>query len=318
MRSIPFLLLAHIAASSFVSPPDPEAPIEAVRVALDPSDPARTSVGPLRFLGGWELRSARADFGGISGLHVSNGHLLAISDAGSVFRFNMRGDGRMVGARFGTLPAGPGTGATKADRDAEALAVDPATGKLWVAFERHNAIWRYGRDLARAEAHAEPAAMASWPSNNGPEAMARLADGRFVVISEGTGKPAKIHKALLYGSDPTRPGARPARFRYHAPIGFSVTDTAQLPDGRLLVLHRHYSLMNGVAAALVVVDPEEIKEGATVLGRRFAHFKAPLTLDNFEALSIERIGRRTILWLASDDNFSPLQRTLLMKFELVE
>jgi hypothetical protein len=37
-----------------------------------------------------------------------------------------------------------------------------------------------------------------------------------------------------------------------------------------------------------------------------------------EALAVEREGGRTILWIASDDNFNPLQRTLLLKFGLDE
>jgi hypothetical protein len=35
-----------------------------------------------------------------------------------------------------------------------------------------------------------------------------------------------------------------------------------------------------------------------------------------EALSVTRELGRTIVWIASDDNFSPLQRTLLLKFAL--
>jgi hypothetical protein len=37
-----------------------------------------------------------------------------------------------------------------------------------------------------------------------------------------------------------------------------------------------------------------------------------------EALAVERDGARTIIWIASDDNFNPMQRTLLMKFALAE
>jgi hypothetical protein len=37
-----------------------------------------------------------------------------------------------------------------------------------------------------------------------------------------------------------------------------------------------------------------------------------------EALSVTQENKRTIIWLASDDNFIPLQRTLLLKFELRE
>ena len=44
-----------------------------------------------------------------------------------------------------------------------------------------------------------------------------------------------------------------------------------------------------------------------------------LPVDNMEALSVTREGDRTIVWIASDDNFNPLlQRTLLMKFALAE
>ena len=46
--------------------------------------------------------------------------------------------------------------------------------------------------------------------------------------------------------------------------------------------------------------------------------RAPAAIDNMEALSVTRERGRTILWIASDDNFSPLQRTLLLKFALVD
>jgi hypothetical protein len=36
-----------------------------------------------------------------------------------------------------------------------------------------------------------------------------------------------------------------------------------------------------------------------------------------EALALRRDGGRTFLYIASDDNLNSLQRTLLMKFELL-
>ena len=318
MRAIPFLLLALLATSSFVSPPDPHAPVRATPVTLDPADPARTSLGSLRFLAGWVLDSARPEFGGISSLHVRDGHVLALSDTGAVFRFTIRRDGRITDTRFGKLPAGPGAGDSKVDRDSESLTVDPATGRAWVGFERHNAIWRYSPALDRGEAHAEPEPMHDWPWNGGPEALVRMRDGRFIVICEDPKGASDMHEALLFASDPTGPGAEPIRFLYLAPPGFRVTDATQLPDGRLLILHRDFSLERGVSAALAIVDAGGIKPGAVVTGQTIARFAAPLTLDNMEGLSAESVGGKTILWLASDDNFSPLQRTLLMKFELLE
>jgi hypothetical protein len=316
MRSIPFLLLTFLATSSITAPPDPHAAIHAVPVALDPSDPARSMVGSLRFLGGWELTSKRPDFGGISSLQARNGHFLAISDAGWLIRFTLRGDGAIVDTRFTKLPGGPGVGTDKADRDSESLAVDPVSGEAWIGFERHNAIWRYSPDFARAQSHVEPPAMAGWPPNAGPETITRLSDGRFIVIRENGDFGAKPREALLFAGDPTR--LEPISFTFLAPLSFAVTDAAELPDGRLLVLERYYSMVAGTKAALAILDPREIKPGAKVAGRLIARLAPPLTIDNMEGLSIERVEGRTILWIVSDDNFSPLQRTLLMKFELVE
>ena len=76
--------------------------------------------------------------------------------------------------------------------------------------------------------------------------------------------------------------------------------------------------MGGVAAKLAVVDLAALDSGRPVEGREVAHFASPLTVDNMEALSITREGEQTIVWLASDDNYFPLQRTLLMKFALRE
>ena len=53
-------------------------------------------------------------------------------------------------------------------------------------------------------------------------------------------------------------------------------------------------------------------------GARSRALQPPLTVDNMEALSVTVENGRTIVWIASDDNFFPLQRTLLLKFALVE
>jgi len=47
-----------------------------------------------------------------------------------------------------------------------------------------------------------------------------------------------------------------------------------------------------------------------------ARLAPPLNIDNMEALSIVSEGDKIIVWIASDDNFNPLQQTLLMKFAL--
>lgn len=284
-------------------------------VPLDASDPDRRRLGALDYLGGWRLRSRDARFGGISAMHVEDGEVLAVSDAGTVFRFPVpEGEGAQP-LRIERLASGPGDGRSKSDRDAEALVVHG--GQAWIAFEGRNQVWRYRRRDFAAEAHAAPREMARWPGNAGSEAMARLADGRFLIFSEGPLGEDGTSPALLFPGDPTSAASRPAALRYRPPEGYSITDATALPDGRLVFLNRRWTLLKGVSAVLTVEDAPRLGEGAVLEGRELAVLRSPLIVDNMEALSATREGGRTILWIASDDNFNPLlQQTLLLKFAL--
>lgn len=289
--------------------------IVATPVALDPQG-GRTSVGALRYVKGWELRSADPRFGGISALALTRSGFVAVSDSGTVMWFD--GRNRAPGAlRLLPLPAGPGTSARKADRDSEALATSPE-GRKWIAYEGSNSIWRYSPDFRRAEANRAPPEMRRWTRNSGAEAMVRLGDGRFLIFSEGAGSVARSSDVLLFDRDPTDPSARAARMSFRLPSGFSVTDAALLGDGRVMTLHRSFSITDGVAASIGVTDLATFVPGAVPSPRILATLRPPMTVDNMEALAVERRGPRNYLWLASDDNFSTLQRTLLMQFELVE
>ena len=249
-------------------------------------------------------------------MSFQNGVLVALSDGGIVFRLTpARGTVTLGDIR--ELPDGPGSRLSKMDRDSESSTFDPASGRTWVGFETRNAIWRYGPGLLRGEAHAEPVEMAKWPANLGAEALVRLRDGSFLVLAEtGALRHDGANEALLYPGDPTTPGAMPLRFAYRPPDGFAITDAAELPDGRVLVLHRKVSLTEGVAGAVTIFDPHAIRAGGVIEGHEIARLAAPVTTDNMEALAITQEGGRTVVWIASDDNYSPIQRTLLLRFAL--
>lgn len=289
--------------------------ITATRVPLSSARPGLRRLGALTYLGGIELGSRDWAFGGFSSLAVRDGRFLLLSDGGLTLDFAMGADLRPHDYRVGELPDGPGTGWQKRDRDSESLVVDPATGDLLVGFERDNSIWRYDRSLTRVVRHHAPAAMKDWPVNGGPEAMARLRDGRFVIFSEDADDPAGGLRALAFRGDPTDPRARPGRFRLLPPAGYLPTDAAVLPDGRLLILTRALSFPDFFTAKLLLVDPAAIRPGAAVRGREIATFAGDVLHDNFEGLAVTREGGDTIVWVLSDDNGPSLfQRTLLLKF----
>jgi hypothetical protein len=298
------------------APPPPAGPgsgmLTVSPIALDPTDPARRQVGSLTFLAGWRLESDDQRFGGLSALHVEGGRVIALSDVGVLTRFAVPLRAGRLPVRFDPLLEGPGPRSPKWNRDTEGMLV--ADGRLWVGFEHHNMVWRYDRATLRAEAHARPAPMRRWAGNGGPEALVRLADGRFLVLAEGRDNGRPDSAALLFAGDPAEPGTPLRILRYQRLPGFRVTDAALLPDGRILTLNRHFSLFGGISARLALARIA----GGTIETHSIATLESPLDIDNMEALSVTREGGRTIIWIASDDNFSPLQRTLLMKFELTE
>lgn len=290
-------------------------PISFQRVPLDASAPERRRLDSLEYLGGWVLSSADPRLGGISTMHVDGRRVIAVSDTGLVSSFPVpSGREGEVRARLASLAGGPADEFLKKNRDSEAMAVQG--GRAWIAFERRNAVWRYRIGDWRGEEGAEPSAMAEWPRNGGAEAMVRLHDGRFLILAEKARRADGSLEALLFDGDPSVPDTRSETLSYRAPAGYRPTEVAQLPDGRLLILNRSFSSLAGASAKLVLA---RLNRQRLVAERELATLRPPVTVDNMEALSITREGTRTILWIASDDNFSPpLQRTILMKFALLD
>jgi hypothetical protein len=292
--------------------------VVATSIPLDPADPARMTIGGLRYLGGWQLTSRQRDFGGYSSLRVEGDRFFALADTGNYMRFRMASPGVIDDSRFGDLPAFPAYEGQRQDRDSESMTVGPE-GDIWVGFEYHNAILRYSPDLTMLQSVAFPPAMKDWSENSGPEAMVRLAGGRFVVFAEGRAIAPHVHAALMFPGDPTNARNIPYQFGYRAPLDSYVpTDAAQLPDGRLVILHRRFGILDGFSAAVGIADPTKIAPGQTLTSDLVAELKPPLNIDNMEGISVAQEGGRTILWIISDDNQMPIERTLLLKFELVE
>lgn len=291
-----------------------------IRVPLDPSDPARTRLGPLTYLGGARLVSPDRVFGGFSAMQVLGDRFTLLSDRGNIVQFSMGSDWQARDVRFADLPSGPGTGAFRSDRDSESLAYDPASGKFWVGFEGRNAIWRYDSGFLKAEASSRPPIMKDWSTSGGAESLVRLHDGRFIVISETT-RPDGGHRrservALIFDRDPVDRASPVAVLSYVPPAGYDPSDAVELPDGRLLVVNRRFALRDLFTVKLTLVDIRGARAGTVLRGTEIATFAPPVQHDNFEALAITHEGGATILWIASDDNNEWWQQSLLLKFRL--
>lgn len=287
-------------------------------ILLDPQHPARTELGRLRFLGAWHLTSDNDRFGGISSLvALGDDNFIALGDAATLIGFGLTRSGLIVDPFIRPLPwrgnqeEEPGY----EERDSESVVRDPVTGKYWVSLENHPSLRRYSADFMHEELVVRPEAMKSWPTNAGPEALARLADGRFLVLSEAAEARDGGYEALLYPGEP-RADVDPMRFAYAPPEGFKPTDAKLLPDGRVLILHRRLAFPSGLSASIGIADPATIRAGRIWRATELARLKSPLAVDNMEGLAITQEAGSTIVWIISDDNFNAFQRTLLLKFAL--
>jgi hypothetical protein len=146
--------------------------------------------------------------------------------------------------------------------------------------------------------------------------MARLGDGSFLVIGEDEDEDG-ASPAILFLGDPSATRTPAIKLRYRLPRGHRITDAALLPNGRMLLLSRGFTLSRGWTAKLLTANMPE-RPGEVIRTWEVATLAAPLTVDNMEALAVSVERGRTIVWIASDDNLNPVQRTLLMKFELAD
>jgi hypothetical protein len=148
--------------------------------------------------------------------------------------------------------------------------------------------------------------------------MVRLHDGRFLVIEERPADGSFEGPALLFPGDPTLPNARARALTYALPAPyFRPTDAAELPDGHILVLHRHFKPPMTFEGKLAILDPIPAAPTKALKGRVVATLDRHGVTDNFEGLAITQANGHTYAWIVSDDNYLWLQHTYLLEFEIL-
>lgn len=311
-------LLAACAPAGGISTLAGEIALQATPVPLIAGQPDVRNLGILTYLSGFVLSSSDGSFGGYSGLSIGpdGNELLAVSDFGHWLRARLFHDseGRLIEVtRAEVTPMRDLSGAplpNKQAGDAEAL-TRLADGSYLVAFEGHHRVWRYVAPDRRAETIPVPAAIARLPRNNGIEAMAPLGGNDLVLVSEGIANAAGDTRAWL------RRDGHWSEFALASSDDYRPTDLARMPDGDLLLLERRFKIIGSVRARLSIIAAADIRPDARVAPREIAVLSSPMIVDNFEAVAVRRDeSGRTIVYLLSADNQNPLQRTLLLQFEL--
>ena len=293
--------------------------VDLIPFELDPKNPERKQFGSLTFMRAFQLDSQDKRFGGLSGLSFgSDGKLYAVSDRGYWLSATMVSDADgalldLVDWQIAPMLTPAKTPLTGSMADAEALARAP-DGSFLVAFEGRHRIWRYDappRTIQSAPTPvALPAPIARAPTNGGIEGLASLPDGRLLALTEEFANPDGSFKGWLID------GNQFAELAYFPAKGFHVTDCAALENGAVLVLERRYVPFGILSARLTIVDGKSIQPGAKLSGMELLRIAQPLVVENFEGLAVRQTPKGTMIYLVSDDNYSPFQQTLLLQFFL--
>lgn len=297
--------------------------VEATPVYLNPEDIQQTSVGRLQFVTGLRLTSQDSQFGGLSGHEIlADDSWLAVTDTGRWLSGRLRFDAKgavtgLEGLDIAELNASRGTPLPRtADKrwiDSEAIRLAP-DGSILVSFELKHRIYRYSAEnrlAGGAIIYQPPEALVNGPRNGGLEAIAPLPDGRILAITEDLRDTDNRLMGWLIDGDRWQ-------VLYLQPTGiFKPTDMVALPAGDVLLLERRYTISGGPGARVSLIRANDIKPSTTLRSETLAELALPMSVDNFEGLAVRSDGAGGWhLFLLSDDNFNPLQRTLLLQFHL--
>ena len=299
---------------------------------FEPRDRSRTRFGSLQYRSGLVLTSPHRGFGGLSGfrfLDTKGERFLALSDQGTWFTGSIRyAGGKMAG--LDGVEAAPMLNAEgrpitekRLWYDTESLARDGST--FYVGLERVNQIMRFdfakGGTRARGEVLPTPPALRKLPYNKGLEALVFVPrdikgqplGGTLLALSEGGFDADGNLIGFLIG------GPTPGQFSIKRTDKQFIADAVLLPSGELLILERKFSWFTGINIRIRSIPLKSIAPGALVDGPVLFEADLGHEVDNMEGIDVHVTSEgETVLTLVSDDNFSMLQRTLLLQFTLVE
>lgn len=295
--------------------------------SFDIRDRSRVRFGSLEYRSGLVLTSPFSGFGGLSALRLNSRgeRFIAISDKGSWFTGRVVYRGREM-AGLDDVEAAPLLGpdgkpiTTRGWYDSESLALDGSTA--YVGLEGANRVLRYdfadGFTRAPGEVVPMPPAVRKLPNNKGLEALVFVPKGQplagtLIALSERGLDASGNLIAFLVG------GQTPGQFSVRRTEKFDISDAVLLPSGDLLILERKFSLLSGIGIRIRRIVLSGIAPGAVVDGPAIFNADLGNEIDNMEGIDAHVTAEgETVLTMISDDNFSLIQRNLLLQFTLVE
>jgi hypothetical protein len=295
--------------------------------SFDMRDRSHLRFGSLQYRSGLVLTSPFPGFGGLSGLRLDRKgeRFISFSDKGDWFtgRIVYR-DAEMTG--LADVEAAPMLGpdgrpiTARGWYDSESIAIDGSL--VYIGLERVNQVLRFdfseGFTRSLGEVVPMPTAVKKLPYNKGLEALVFVPGGMplagtLIALSERGLDANGNLVAFLVG------GPSPGQFSVRRTKKFDISDATLLASGELLVLERKFSLVEGLNVRIRRIALKSLAPGALVDGPVIFEVDLGEEVDNMEGIDAFVTPQgETVLTMISDDNFSLIQRTLLLQFVMVD
>ena len=316
MRTL--IALAAVLAFAAFHAPDPAA-AQARAIDLHDGLGSQNRVGRLIWRGGVELDFADARFGGVSAMQIELGGRTAymITDRGDLAEVTLEYDrgGRLAGAELANIRAVTGAGGRGTDAAIEAIARMPDGGWL-VAFERNHRLMHFSRSREPLQTVPRllttPIGLERASSRRGIEAAASTIDRKVLLIGEDIPTTPGFTQAWLGDGAAWTPMTY-AMFKPYRPVGATM-----LPGGDILVIERRGSVNRPAGTRFARINKRLLRPGAPIQTSEVARLEPPFVTANFEAVATSQgLQGQTVLYVASDNEFSSTTPTKLVMFELL-
>ncbi len=223
--------------------------------------------------------------------------------------------GNLSDARLVEIRGVIGAGGRGSDSAIESVARMPDGGWL-VAFERNHRLMKFPRSLEPLQSVPQllttPIGLERARSTRGIEAASATDDRQILLISEDLPtSPGYTFAWLGDGSSWT-----PMTYALYPP--FKPVGASMMPNGDIMVIERRGTPQSPAGTRFARINKRLLRPGAPIQTNEIARLEPPYVTENFEALAtISGLQGQTLIFVASDNEFSASRPTMLLAFELL-
>ena len=185
--------------------------------------------------------------------------------------------------------------------------------KVLISFERAHRVVEYdlSMDQLLPQMDYDALTIRELPYNKSYETVRTLSKDEILAFPEGYEVKQGILKGYLYNiTDNSNADIAIEKFDSHY-----MTDIGRLHNGDFITLERRFSLLTGVSTIMRHIKHQDLVSGNPATGEVVFHMTSAEGADNFEGISVLHEGNKNNIYVISDDNFTSLQKTILLSLE---